>query len=201
MSRYPERGFTLVEVMIALLIFGMIAAAGVALLSFSVRAQAATDARLGQVSGLARFGAALSADLAQAQDRPARDETGTVRPAFVGDGASITFVRAGWDNLDDAPRPNLQKVTWRLAAGAVERQGAAMLDGGAPLPAAAILDHVRTVTIRYRLDGAWRDRFDGADGVPLPQAVEVTVVRDDGVACRQLFYVGQGYRPQVRDGA
>lgn len=48
--RFAEHGFTLVEVMISLLIFGLLAAAGVALLSFSVRAQGLTGARLEAVS-------------------------------------------------------------------------------------------------------------------------------------------------------
>ena len=40
-ARDQESGFTLVELMVALVIFAMLSAAGVALLSFSVRAQAA----------------------------------------------------------------------------------------------------------------------------------------------------------------
>ena len=128
-----ERGFTLIEVMIALLIFGMIAAAGVALLSFSVRAQAATDARLDQVAAIARLSSAMSADLAQAMDRPARDDGGTLLPAFVGQSATMRLTRGGWSNLDDAPRPGLQKVEWRFEKGAIVRQGWPMCDGDEPL--------------------------------------------------------------------
>ena len=49
-KRSAEHGFTLVEVMIALMIFGMLAAAGVAILTFSVRAQTATGKRLDRKS-------------------------------------------------------------------------------------------------------------------------------------------------------
>jgi general secretion pathway protein J len=194
------RGFTLIEVMIALMIFGMIAAAGVAILSFSVRAQGATDAKLDQVSGLARLNAALTADLAQARNRPARDERGVPRPAFAGDARTLTLVRGGWSNFDGAARANAQKVTWRLDGGSVVREGYSMLDGAPPLEAGTVLDHVRAVGFRYRVNGAWSDIWQGADGVPLPQAVELTVVRDDGVRFRQLFYIGEGYRPSDRNG-
>lgn len=44
-----QAGFTLVEVMIALMIFGLIAAAGVAILTFSVRAQTATGKRFDEI--------------------------------------------------------------------------------------------------------------------------------------------------------
>lgn len=195
-----ERGFTLVEVMIALFIFGMIAAAGVALLSFSVRAQAATSARLDRVASIARLSSALSADLAQAMDRPARDDRGTLRPAFVGESGGnsgtdfLHFTRGGWSNLDSEPRSGLQKVAWRWHDGVIERQGWPMLDGAAPLPAATMLDHVRSVALRYRVDGAWSDRWEGLPNVPLPQAVEITIVRDDGVAIRELFYIRAPYR-------
>jgi general secretion pathway protein J len=199
LRRSAEHGFTLVEVMIALMIFGMIAAAGVAILSFSVRAQGATNAKLDQVSGIARLNAALAADLAQAQDRPARDERGVLRPAFTGEPQAITLVRGGWSNFDGAPRASVQKAQWRLEGGAIVRQGWPMLDGAPPLDPAAIVDHVRSLAFRYRVAGAWIDRWQGADGVALPQAVELTLVRDDGVRFRQLFYVGEGYRPDADD--
>ncbi len=194
MTRPAERGFTLVEVMIALMIFGMIAAAGVAILSFSVRAQGATNARLDQVSGIARLGAALAADLAQAQDRPARDERGVLRPAFVGEPQAMTLARGGWGNFDGVARASVQKAQWWLEGGAIVRQGWPMLDGAPPLDPATIVDHVRSLAFRYRVAGAWTDRWQGRDGVALPQAVELIVIRDDGVRYRQLFYVGEAYR-------
>ena len=190
-----EHGFTLIEVMIALMIFGMIAAAGVAILSFSVRAQGATDVKLDQVSAVARLNAALAADIAQAQDRPTRDERGTLRPAFVGDVRSLTLVRGGWGNFDGAARASVQKAHWRLDGGAIVRQGYPMLDGAPPLDPAEIVDHVRTIAFRYRVAGVWTDTWQGTVDAPLPQGVELVLVLDDGVRFRQLFYVGEGYRP------
>lgn len=183
-------GFTLIEVMVALLIFSMIAAAGVALLSFSVRAQATTQARLAEVAGLARLSSALSADLAQLVDRPTRDIDGTARAAFVGEADRLTFVRGGRVSYDDAPRPELQKVTWRLQGDALVRQGWPMLDGAVPGEPAAMMAGVRRVRWRYRSRGAWSDRFAGSPTDALPQAAEVTVVRADGQAVRALFYIG-----------
>jgi general secretion pathway protein J len=191
--RYAEHGFTLVEVMVALLIFGMIAAAGVGILSFSVRAQAVTGAKLDDAAALGRTMSILSADLAQAVNRPARDEGGTVRPGFVGEGATVALVRLGWSNVDAAPRSTAQKVTWRVANGSLERIAYPMPDGAAPLPAAGLLTRVREARLRYRYKGAWSDRWDGAQGVPLPDAAELTIVRDDGATWRALFLVGTGY--------
>jgi general secretion pathway protein J len=199
--RSAEYGFTLVEVMIALLIFSMIAVAGVAILSFSVRAGAATGARLDDTAALDRTLSVLLADLAQAVDRPTRDEAGTLRPAFSGEaGAAATpmvqLVRGGWSNLDAAARPGLQKVAYQVTRGALERVAYPQLDGAAPLSPAVLMTGVRDVRLRYRIAGAWSDRWNGTAGAALPQALELVVVRTDGTTWRQLFLVGNGQAPQ-----
>ena len=196
-----EAGFTLVEVMIALLIFSMLAVAGVAILSFSVRAGAATGARLDGAAALNRTLSVLSADLAQAVDRPARDESGTVRPAFSGEAGTaaapmLQLVRGGWSNLDAAPRPGLQKVAYQVERGALERVAYPQIDGAAPLAPAVLMTGVRDVRLRYRIAGAWSDRWDGTAGAALPQALDLTVVRTDGTTWHQLFLVGNGRPPQ-----
>ena len=192
-GRSAEHGFTLVEVMVALLIFGMIAAAGVAILSFSVRAQATQGAKLDDAAAIGRTVSILSADFGQAVNRPARDEGGTVRPAFVGDAGSVSLVRLGWSNVDAAPRAAAQKVAYRIGAGTLERVAYPLLDGAAPLPPATLMTRVRSVRLRYRFKGAWSDRWDGAAGVPLPDAAEVNVLRDDGTLWRATMLVGTGY--------
>lgn len=203
---HGERGFTLIEVMVSLLIFGMLAAAGVAILSFSIRAQAATGIKLDDIAALNRTVSALSADLAQATSRATRDESGTTRPAFVGESGSgstpmLQFVRGGWSNLDGAARPGVQKVAYTLRNGAFERIAYPMLDGAEPLPAAVLLTRVRQVSLRYRIKGAWSDRWDGIGGVALPQAIELSLQRQDGTRFRQLFLVGTGYAPLVPGSA
>lgn len=193
-----RNGFTLIEMMISLLIFGLLAAAGVALLSFSVRAQSATGTRLDDISALNRLTSALSADLAQAMPRGTRNENGDPLPAFTGQAGSgavpmLRLVRGGWSNLDATPRPGEQKVEYRLDGGTLQRIAYPMLDGAPPLPPAAMLTHVRQVLLRYRLLGAWSDRWTPTAAHPLPQALELRVLRDDGVAFRQLFLVGADY--------
>ena len=85
-------------------------------------------------------------------------------------------------------------VLKRMAAdGVIERVAYPMLDGAAPLPAAAMLDRVSQVTLRYRLAGAWSDTWQGQPRTPLPDAVEMVITRADGTVFRELFLVGSGY--------
>lgn len=194
MTRAGDAGFTLVEVMVSLLIFGMLAAAGVAILAFSVRAQGATATRLDDIGAVNRTVSILAADLAQARARATRDEGGVTQPAFQGEAdGQMRFVRAGWSNVDDAPRPGIQKVAYRPVDGAYERLGYPMPDGSAPLPAVALLDRVAGIAARYRYRGAWSDRWDGAAGIALPDAVELRIRRTGGVEIRAMMLVGTGY--------
>lgn len=190
-----QAGFTLVEVMIALFIFGLLAAAGVALLSFSVRAQTATATRLDDVAAFNRLTSSLAADLAQALPRRARGEGGEEQPAFFGATGSGTapmlrLVRGGWSNVDEAPRASVQKVDYVFGDNAVARVAYPMVDGAAPLPASPILTHVRSVAFRYRYAGAWTDHWDGSSAAVMPQALEMMLVHEDGKTFRALFLVG-----------
>jgi general secretion pathway protein J len=199
------RGFTLVEVLVALFVFALIAAAAVALLGVSVRAQDASRLKLDEVGDLQRTAAALGGDLAQAVDRPTRDAGGTRLPAFAGErsGAAVPFlrlVRGGWSNLDGAGRPTLQKVEYRLAGDALERVAYPQLDGAPPFPPARLLTGVAGVALRYRSRGGWSDRWDGGGAVPLPDAMEMTVTRRDGTTTTELLPVGTGYDPRPELG-
>jgi len=190
-----QAGFTLIEMMISLLIFGLLAAAGVSLLSFGVRAQAVAGKKLADIAALSRLDGVLVADLAQALPRATRDEGGATRPAFEGGNGTtlLRLVRGGWDNVDGAPRPNVQKVDYVLSEnGTIDRIAYPMLDGAAPFPPATLVTGVASVSLRYRLAGAWTDRWQGQPGTPLPDAVEMTMTRRDGTVFRELFLVGIG---------
>jgi len=196
-SRRPsETGFTLVELMVSLLIFAMLSAAGVALLSFSVRAQGAANERLDEVAALRRVSAILTADLTQAVPRPFRDRAGALQAAFSGGGAAGTtalgLVRGGWSNPDLLPRASLQRVEYRLAAGRLERVAWPHVDGAEPLQAAVLLTGVRSLRLRYRTEGDWRDSWDSDLPEAMPEAVELIADIEGIGAVRQLFLVGVG---------
>ena len=195
LGRDAENGFTLVEMMVALLIFALIAAAGVSLLNFSIRAQAAAATRLDDVASDRRMSALLITDLAQAVPRITRDTNGASVSAFSGTGGTGTapflrYVRAGWSNPSAAPRPSVQRVDLALVGGRLERQSYPMVDGAAPDPPQVLATNVASVVMRYRTRGAWSATWTPPEPDALPQAVEMTVTRSHAAPLTMLFLVG-----------
>lgn len=173
MERPRQAGFSLVEMMVALMIFAIIASAGVGLLRASVDTQAAVDGRLAEVSQLGRLHALLAGDLGQAVARP-----GAASQQFTGDPGRMAFVRAGWANLDGSARSDLQRVEWRFDGRQLVRTGHARLVGGEAGTEAVFAKDVQSGSLRYRSpDGSWAPAFTSTPEQPLPTAVEVQFAR------------------------
>ncbi len=193
--RSAENGFTLIELLIALLIFGMLASAGVALLSFSVRAQAATTERLSATANDRRISALLSADLAQVVPRISRSVDGSAEAAFDGGKGDVmmSYIRSGWSNGGGAARSGLQRVEWRLEQGRLERITRPIVDGAIDAKPIIMAQNVESATVRFRLKGEWRDDWSASDPRALPRAVELTITSTGGAPIVRKFLVGTGY--------
>jgi general secretion pathway protein J len=190
-----QDGFTLIEMMVTLLIFAMLAAAGVSLLTFSVRAQAAAVQRLDAVADDQRMASLLASDLAQAAPRITRDVMGANQRAFTGTngvGAApvLRYVRGGWSNPDGNPRASIQRVEIALDQGRLERRTYAMADGSAAGPAMMLADGVVNVRLRYRDKGVWTPVWDSPNPAAMPKAVELIIERKAAPALMMAFLVG-----------
>lgn len=190
-----QNGFTLIEMMVALLIFGMLAAAGVSLLTFSVRAQAAASERLDSVADDQRMASLLASDLAQAVPRITRDVIGANQRAFsgtngVGAAPVLRYVRTGWSNPEGATRASIQRVEIALDQGRLERRTYAMTDGATAGEPMVLADDVESIRLRYRERGDWKVTWDNSDPKALPKAVELIVKRKGQPALLMAFLVG-----------
>ncbi|RZJ27229.1 MAG: type II secretion system protein GspJ, partial [Brevundimonas sp.] len=112
-------GFTLVEVLISLAIFALLASAGAAVLAVTIDNRFAVKAQSARVGDLQRMRALLRADIGQATGRRARGVTGRPAPqAMTGpmtpSDPVLVLTRAGWSNPGERARPSLQRVEYRL---------------------------------------------------------------------------------------
>ncbi len=125
-----SRGFTLIEVLVAVAIFGLIGIVSGQLLVRVLQAQQLSEVRGDKLADLQRALTLFERDLLQAANRPIRDEFGDPQPAlrltFSGE---LELTRHGWSNPLAWPRSELQRVAWQLdAEGRLERQFWNVLD-------------------------------------------------------------------------
>lgn len=189
-----QAGFTLVELIISLFIFGMLAAAGVGLLTYSTQAQAITATRLEEIARERRLTAILTNDLAQAVPRVSRDITGVPEPAFRGGQGPVLlrYVRSGLSG-GDGVRSGLQRVEWRIDKGRLERIARPLVDGAADAAPTVMAENIERISLRFRDEGTWQSDWTPSDPLELPEAVELVITRKGEAPLTRLFLAGAGY--------
>lgn len=187
-----QRGFTLVEMVVALLIFAILAAAGVSLLRSSVDTQEAVDTALADLASAARLRALLAADLSQAVVRPV---AGAPR-GLAGSGSELTLVRSFEPAARIEGASGLQAIRWQVEGGRLVRQSIAP-EGTATGPAATLARDVASLSWRFRAaDGSWRSLWaPSAQEEPLPRAVELRFQRRGEAEVLILVALADGPAP------
>lgn len=187
-----QGGFTLVELLVAVLVFGLLAAAAYAGLNGLSRSAGTLGQRADQLAELQRAVAGLDQDLRQLVSRAAAGTDGGIRPALAGEPTAWRGHRAGrW-----SPTPGgvtLQTVAWScLDNGRLQRRGApgAAADLGSaddPLARTHAIG-CRDLRIRYRDSaGQWSSRWPvGARPEQLPSAIEYILDTENFGEIRRL---------------
>lgn len=200
MRRARESAFTLIEVLVAVAIFGILAALAYGTLSRTLTSADMLTVRMERLTAIQRTVRYLVDDFMQLAPRPVRDELGdNLMPALSTDfetNYALELTRGGWSNPAGLPRGTLQRVAYRLEDGELVRYYWAVLDrtlGNEPV-AHALLDGVENVEFRFMQEnGEWTDEWPPANragplGLRLrPRAVEVVVsLGDQGIISRLI---------------
>lgn len=202
MNSSRRGGFTLIEVLVALAVFGVLS-----LLAYMTLGQTLSNAdmlteRMDRLQAVQRTVRYLSNDLMQAAPRPVRLELGeSLGPAISTDlGAefSLEVTRGGWSNPAGLPRGTLQRAAYRIEDDELVRYHWTVLDRTfANEPVATILlDEVDSLIFRYmQTDGEWSETWPplGAQGAAnvrsRPRAVEIVLTLADEGEIRRLVEV------------
>ena len=183
-------GFTLVEVLVALAIFAMIASAGVGLLSFAIDNRLAVRDASERTAAFQRARALMRADLGQAAPRRVRGGDGAPQAAFeLGGEALFAVTRRGWINPGEARRASMQRVEYRLVEGRLERRVRERLDGARPAEPQVLLENVESAQVTAILDGDPIADWRPVQNRPLPDAVRIDLTLEGYGPVSQLFMV------------
>ena len=189
-------GFTLVEMLVALAVFGLLATAGVAVTGYAVRTQDAVAERSDRLAEFQRLRGLIKADLVQAAVRRTRGADGrSARQTFQGSTSGqplMALVRRGWENPDGEPRASVQYVEYSLNEGRLERRARAALDG-APLGEPQILARdVAAAQVSWMWRGQWIEAWEQAPPDATPQAVRLSLTIEGLGEVTQLFLAPGG---------
>lgn len=187
-------GFTIVEVLIAVAVFAVLAGAGVLVLTRTLDTRAVVHERSDRLAELQRMRALLRADLGQAAPRRTRGATGRPAPqpligaAQPGD-PLLVLARTGVANPDDAARPSMQRVEYRLVEDRLERQASDYLDGARPGARQVLLRGVRSAAVSFVSRGVEAPAYAASSDRPLPDAVRLRLTVDGLGEIDQLLLV------------
>jgi len=201
------RGFTLLELLVALAVFAIMSVAAYGGLRNVLFTRAAVEEQNRRLAAVQLAVFRLEQDIAQAVPRGVRDEYGEPQAALLGGefaGDRLTLTRAGWDNPLGQPRANLQRVAYRLRDGRLWRLHWDVLDrSGLVEPRETLLlERVREFKVRFleNEDKEWRTDWPPPDGDEteekknpdaLPRAVEAVLALEDwGEITRLLLLPG-----------
>jgi len=199
MKRAASGGFTLIEVLVALAVFGVLS-----LLAYMSLGQTLTNAdmlneRMDRLQSIQRTVSFLSTELLQTVPRPIRAQLGNaplpaLQSSFTSEFA-LQLTHGGWPNSQGVPRSTMQRTAYRIEDGELIRYYWNVLDrtvNNTPLTAVMLSD-VESLTFRFlQSNNEWIDQWPpiSTPGTPitgLPRAVEIVLtLLDEGEITRTI---------------
>lgn len=203
--RRRTSGFTLLELLVALAIFGVVAAMAYGGLRSVLNTRAAAEKQAAELAELQLGFTRMERDIEQIVARGVRDSLGDRQPALRGESGGETlleFTRTGWRNPSGQARSHLQRIAYRLKEGQLVRLSWSALDQGpsAEPQESVLLDNVTAVEVQF-LDKSLAEQAlwpkpDAAannEKDTLPRAIQVSVeIKGWGRINRLFRVVGEG---------
>ncbi len=203
------RGFTLIEIVVAVALTGLLFAIGYAGINQALRDRDSLEASQARLTTLQRAIRVVSQDLTQIAPRPARDVAsgGDAQPALLSSRSNnilMTFTRSGWSNPAGTQRQTQQRVRYVLENGTLVREHWLSVDAAlnAVPKRRVLLENVKSVSFRF-LDPTsrtWRDEWPAVGGGATaqggslflrtrPAAIEIVLELDDWGTVTRMFEV------------
>ncbi len=202
-QHHQNRGFTLLELLVALMVFAVMSLMVFTGLTSVLNAYSHISEKTEQLNELQSAFSLITRDIEQAIGRPIRDSYGDPQEPMMHNGEAIgtvlEFTRTGRPNPAALPRSNLQRIAYILDDNQLMRLSWAVLDrapDSEPLES-LLLTKVKSASVRFlNKDMEWQEDWPTKtkqeidDGViKIPRAVELTIESEVWGEIKRLFRV------------
>jgi general secretion pathway protein J len=193
-----SRGFTLLELLVAMFIAAVMFAIGYGAIRQAMNNHSALQEQQARLLEMQTAMRVLEQDFVQLAPRPIRQPVGDGwLPALIGQSDPeaqpvVQFTKGGWNNPSGVQRPGLQRVAYFLEKNTLRREYWTVLDPTLQNTTMKrdLLTHVKTVTFRYMdVSRTWQTQWPptavaGATGQESalrmrPIAIEITLETED----------------------
>jgi general secretion pathway protein J len=200
-QRQNSRGFTLLEVLIAIAIFSVISLSSFSIFETVLNSESSAKIRTERLNELQRGFLVIERDLVQIARRSVRlygeaPQEGflhTSNDSFSGAEQALGFVKHGWTNPGLLlPRSDMQSVAYQLNDNVLERVHFNFVDAvlGEEPKVRPLFTQVDKVDFEFYDGEKWQKSLEG-NRLPLAVAIEVETT-DYGVIRRQFLLAGDG---------
>jgi len=182
-------GATLIELLIAVLVFSLIAAAGYTGVNALSRVRSTQLGNAASLESIQWLVARLDRDLFHAINRPIRVFGSERAAALTGDEYLLTLTHIGNPNPLQQPRSDLQRVDWRIDGQRLIRDTRIGIDGsGTNMVSSEVLTESLTGGVFEYLspDGGWQGSWPAGSNSGLPLAVRYRLDLDNFGAVRRV---------------
>lgn len=207
------RGFTLLEILIALFIFTFVALIMTKALHSTLKTQENTEAAAERLSTMQTALLLFSRDLDQAVDRPIANPEGRLENSFIGKRQTLTFTHGGLANPNGhLQTSSLQRTRYRFEKNQLIRDTWEQLDSTSQAEphSRVLLDEIKDLNFRYLdnknvFQGFWPPEGSAVNNTltqamdilhntltaRLPRAVEINLTLKQGGSLQQIYLLPQ----------
>jgi general secretion pathway protein J len=203
----PTRGFTLLELLVAVAIFALLGVGSYRLLASTINTRDAAKTHDDALIQLQRTFIVMNRDVAQAIARPIRDEYGDSVAALVLKNNVLELTRAGLPNPLKQVRSDLQRISYQINnKNELVRSAWQQLDRdrGVKPQQTVLLTKIKTINIKaHNQNGGTNNDWPSFQGSPdkkslteLPRSIEVTVNVEPWGEVTRVFALPQSIEPK-----
>ncbi len=201
--KHSSDGFTLIEILVAVAIFGLLSIAAYTVLDAGMRSRQQTESRLSKLEILQRAIHTIEKDLRMLSLRQVRDEFGDKLPLLKGQSEQaglqgfLEFTRSGWRNPAGLPRSNLQHVIYNFEQNTLTRQHNIFLDqaSNSPKVIRTLLKDVTSFNLQFlnqqkQWNNSWSMFGNKDTQLLLPRAIKLSLELEPFGKIERLMLIG-----------